>query len=208
MRSLTILWLHLAPRRWHTARRRNTFLRPSPAPLKSLSTLNRVHLTSPRRFRPEYLGSPGRKEKLFSSVQELARAANIPHATVHRRLTKSLGFVRRLLHWVPHLLSDAQKVRRVELSLSLLQILEVQEQRAWHDVVTLDESWFYCCTDHESKWLPLGEKVPERPHVTLQCEKLMITSAWNPSGFHLILCLPSGCKLNSRYHRRETLEPF
>jgi hypothetical protein len=49
---------------------------------------------------------------------------------------------------VLHLLSEAQKVKLVELSLSLLWMLEVQEQRAWHEVATLDESWFYCSTDH------------------------------------------------------------
>jgi hypothetical protein len=81
-------------------------------------------------------------ERPFSSVRKLARATHIPRATVYRRLTKSLGFVRRLflLRWVPHLLSDAQKVRRVELSLSFLRMLEVQRQKAWHDVVTLGES--------------------------------------------------------------------
>jgi hypothetical protein len=37
------------------------------------------------------------------------------HATVYRRLTKLIGFGRRLPRWVPHLLSDTQKVRCVEL---------------------------------------------------------------------------------------------
>jgi hypothetical protein len=42
----------------------------------------------------------------------------------------SLDFLRRLLRWVVHRLSNAQKVRRVELSLSFVRMLEVQEQRA------------------------------------------------------------------------------
>jgi hypothetical protein len=49
-------------------------------------------------------------------------------------------------------------------------MLEVQEQRAWHEVVTLDESWFYGGTEYESIWLPPGEKVPEMARVTIQCE--------------------------------------
>jgi hypothetical protein len=99
------------------------------------------------------------EEDPFPSVQQLVRATHIPGATVYRRLTKSLGIVRRHLCCVPHLLSDPHKVRYVELSLSFLRILEVQEQKAWHDVVTLDESWFYCSTDHESIWLRLCQKV-------------------------------------------------
>jgi hypothetical protein len=70
------------------------------------------------------------EEKPFSSVRELVQATHIPRATGYRRLTKSLGFVRRLLRWVLHLLSEAQKVRRVKLSLSLLRMLHGQEQRA------------------------------------------------------------------------------
>jgi hypothetical protein len=137
------------------------------------------------------------EQKPLSSVRDLARTTHIPRATVYRRLTKSLWFVRRFLRWVPHLRSDAQKVRRVDLFVSLLRMLEVQEQRACHDVITLDESWFDCSTDYESIWLPPGEKIIEMPRVT---------AVWNPSGFHLIRVLSSGCKFNSSCYRREILE--
>jgi hypothetical protein len=38
---------------------------------------------------------------------------------------------------------------------------EVQRDRAWHDIVTLDESWFYPSTDYEFVWLPRDEKFPK-----------------------------------------------
>jgi hypothetical protein len=41
-------------------------------------------------------------------------------------------------------------------------MLEVQRDRARHDIVTLNESWFYLSTDDEFVWLPRDEKVPER----------------------------------------------
>jgi hypothetical protein len=44
----------------------------------------------------------------FASLRELAKAACIPCTIVWRRLTKSLGFVVKHLHWVPHSLTDAQ----------------------------------------------------------------------------------------------------
>jgi hypothetical protein len=73
-------------------------------------------------------------EKPFSSVRELARATHLPPTTVDRRLINLLEFVRRHLCWVPHLLSDAQKLQRVELSSSVLRRLQVQKSRAWHDM--------------------------------------------------------------------------
>jgi hypothetical protein len=38
---------------------------------------------------------------------------------------------------------------------------EIQRDRAWHDIVTLVESWFYLSTDYEFVWLPRGEKFPK-----------------------------------------------
>jgi hypothetical protein len=62
---------------------------------------------------------------------------------------------------VPHALSDAQKGERANLSRQLLRMLEVQREGAWHDIVTLGESWFYLNTDYKSVWLPRDEKVPK-----------------------------------------------
>jgi hypothetical protein len=86
-------------------------------------------------------------ENPFASV----RLTHIPATTVYRRLTELLGFTARHLRRLPHALSEEQRARRVELSRALLRILQVQRDRAWHDIVTLDESWFYLSTDHGSQ---------------------------------------------------------
>jgi hypothetical protein len=78
----------------------------------------------------------------FASVRQLSQLTHLPSTTAYRRLTQSLGFVARHLRWVPHALSDAQKGERVNLSWRPWRMLEVQRDRAWHDIVTLDESRF------------------------------------------------------------------
>jgi histone-lysine N-methyltransferase SETMAR len=78
-------------------------------------------------------------------------------------------------------------------------MFEIQRVRCWHNVVTLDESWFYLSTDHEMIWLHSDEKVPERERHTIQSKILMLTIVWNPSGFHLINVLPNGCKFNASH---------
>jgi hypothetical protein len=50
----------------------------------------------------------------FTSVHELAKTTCIPHTIVWRRLTESLGFVVKHLHWVPHSLTDAQRQNRID----------------------------------------------------------------------------------------------
>jgi hypothetical protein len=44
--------------------------------------------------------------------------------------------VARHLRWVLYAVSDAQKGERVNLSRRLLQMLEVQCDRAWHDMTS------------------------------------------------------------------------
>jgi hypothetical protein len=101
----------------------------------------------------------------FALVRRRSRLTHLlrrPSITVFPNLTQSLGFVGRHRRWVPHALSDAQKGWRVNLSRRLLQLLEVQRVRAWHDIVIPDEPWFYLSTDYGFAWLPRDEKIAER----------------------------------------------
>jgi hypothetical protein len=50
-------------------------------------------------------------------------------------------------------------------------MLEVQHDRDWRNIATLDESWFYLATDHEFVWLPQEEKVFERERHTIHSKK-------------------------------------
>jgi hypothetical protein len=75
----------------------------------------------------------------FAPTRELSQLTHSPRTTVHRRLTQSLRFCMRYLEWVPRFLSRCQKLDRVRSSQQLLLMLERQERRSWHDIVTLDE---------------------------------------------------------------------
>jgi hypothetical protein len=53
-------------------------------------------------------------------------------------------------------------------------------------------------TDHEQIWLrPAGETAPERARHTIQDRKIMVTIAWNPLGFPLIMALPKRRTFNT-----------
>jgi hypothetical protein len=56
----------------------------------------------------------------------------------------------------PHLLSEADKHTRAQLSFELFEMLQHQKDGAWHDIATLNESWLYFTTDHKGTWLPEG----------------------------------------------------
>jgi hypothetical protein len=144
----------------------------------------------------------------FASVRQLSRLTRLNSMTVHRRLTQPLGFVAPHLRWVPHALSDAQKGERVNMSRRLLRMLEVQRDRAWHGIATLDESWFCLSTDYGFVWLQRDKNVPERERHTIQSKKFMFTVAWNLRGFLLIKVLENGRKFNTGDYITEILGPL
>jgi hypothetical protein len=77
-----------------------------------------------------------------------------------RQLSRRTTYLQRPSTIVSRNHSGSQRVifAGVDLSRQLLWMLEVQHDRGWHDIVTLDESWFYLITDHEFISLLHGKK--------------------------------------------------
>jgi transposase len=87
-------------------------------------------------------------------------------------------------------------------------MLQHQKDRAWYDIVTFDEFWFYFTTDHEPIWLPEGTEAPERECITIQSRKMMVTIVWNHTGFYRIVAFPKGMKFNTDYYISHILDPL
>jgi hypothetical protein len=66
-------------------------------------------------------------------------------------LKKCLQLKKYLSHWVPSAQNDDQKVARVEMASSVLNILEPLTARARSWTLTRDESWFYFAYDCAGK---------------------------------------------------------
>jgi hypothetical protein len=60
-------------------------------------------------------------------------------------------------------------------------------------------------TDHAQIWLRPGGTLPQRARHAIQDRKIMVTIAWNPLGFPLIVALPKGRTLNAEYYRHNIL---
>jgi hypothetical protein len=46
-------------------------------------------------------------------------------------------------------------------------MLEHQKDKMWHDIVTLNESWFYFTTDYERIWPPEGTEALGRDRIII-----------------------------------------
>jgi hypothetical protein len=141
----------------------------------------------------------------FSSVRELSRLTCLPRSTVHRQLTGSLHFRIQHVRWIPHLLNPEQKWIRVNMAGELLRVLSVQGARQWHDLLRLDESWFYLYSEQDLIEMALGEIVPNGERYIVQSPEFMVTIVWDPSGFHAVKALPKRSKFNAQYHSNNIL---
>jgi hypothetical protein len=100
------------------------------------------------------------------------------------------------------------KARSSEVITTIFLMLERQERRAWHNIVTLDESWSGLHADHELIWAQPDAEIPEKERHTVQYQKVMFTIVWNPGDFHLINILPKGFKFNTSYYVTQILGPL
>jgi hypothetical protein len=104
-----------------------------------------------------------------ASIRKLSRLTDLPTTTVHRRLTQFLGFVCAISDGYPFF-ATLSKARSSEVVTTIFLMLEPQERRSWHGIVTLDESWFYLHTDHELIWAQPDAEIPERERHPVQSQ--------------------------------------
>ena len=66
----------------------------------------------------------------------------MPASTVQRIIKFDLKLKKKCAKWVPHLLTDAQKARRLTVCDFWARLVD-HNQRVLRRIVTTDESWIY-----------------------------------------------------------------
>ncbi len=138
------------------------------------------------------------------SVKEIANIVNVSHGSVHNALKKDLKLSRCPAKWVPHLLTPAQKARRVMTARASLQFLR---RRGYHPhVIAGDESWFWTWTPdskrQSSVWIRSGEERPQKARIEQSTPKMMLIAFFDARGIVLRQWVPNGQGVNGQlYHQ-------
>ena len=77
------------------------------------------------------------------TVRDLAQLANFSLAQVHCHLRKHLKLRKINARWIPHLLTDEQKISHVLNAKKLLKMLPEYSKKSFSKLVTGDETWVY-----------------------------------------------------------------
>jgi len=134
-------------------------------------------------------------ERPFETVRSLAEVFSVSRETIRLALHDELGFRKFTFRWVPHSLTQAQKLIRVSCAQQLLEHLEAHGG----SIITEDESWVYHEYAHESRWAASASDVGTRVARTIGSKKSMIAVFWGTRGIILVQVLPVEDHFNSAY---------
>jgi len=107
------------------------------------------------------------------SIKELANEVGIASERIFYILHNELSLHKLCAKWVPHRLSEENKLKRVEISKQLLKILD----RGYRNIITGDETWIYFFTisnkEANKSWIEKGENRPQIVRTAQNSKKRM-----------------------------------
>ena len=148
-------------------------------------------------------------EDPHSTIRELSEACDLSIGTIHSILHEDLQMRNLAARWVPHLLTDEQKKRRVDCSRQLLQDFEPNGPKRLCDIVTGDESWltFYGIPNKRCNraWVgPDGDRpVVLRPG--FQSRKRLFSIFFSTQGVVALDILPAKASITATYYTKVVL---
>ena len=147
-------------------------------------------------------------------MHQTAAQCNISNGLAHKIIRKDLKLQKKTSTWVPHLLNQPQKDRRVALAMEALDVIEGRHEEInidFEHLITEDESWFWVwqpdSRQGNCQWLSAEE---ERPQVTRQersTKKIMLVMFFDRKGVVHHKWVPDGRGIGSLVYR-EILDRF
>lgn len=138
------------------------------------------------------------KQNRSITAQEIAKELNVTDTAIRKRL-KILGFTCKLDKWVPHQLSEQNKLKRVEIC---TRLLERNRNDPFLDrIITCDEKWVYFDNITRRKsWSLKGDPPQSIAKRGLTHHKVLLCIWWNLRGIVYQEFLKSGKTINSNIY--------
>ncbi len=126
---------------------------------------------------------------------KMSQDVNLSFGCTRRLLKEDLKVKKRPAKWVPHLLTDREKQRRVNLARQTLQILR-QRANPVDVVIAQDESWVNCWDPQPKQatceWIAAGEDRLEKVVIERSVQKTMLVAFIDKDGLVYREFVPNG----------------
>ncbi|XP_052266722.1 protein GVQW3-like [Dreissena polymorpha] len=140
------------------------------------------------------------------TVPYIAEELGIGISMVYRILTEDFKMRKVRARWVPKLLSDEERVKRVKCSEEFLRRYRKEGERFLDHIVTLDETWLWHY-DPETKaqssvWKTAASPPPKKARVMKSGGKHIYIFFMDRRGMLLIHKVPDGQTINATYYQK------
>ena len=144
------------------------------------------------------------------SVKDIASCTGISEGSVQTILKKRLDLRKVCTRWVPHLLTEEQKTRRLKCDQELLKTYKGCNSKVISNLLTGDETWCTCLSHKEGLIISNGsEKIknahvlPREPYVL---KRWLYAIFFNSSGPVVQVPYPSGHTVTGRFYKNSVLK--
>jgi hypothetical protein len=107
----------------------------------------------------------------FASARVIAQHFLTTVPTVKDIHQRNLGMRQFSRRWLPHFLNPAQNVARIEVSKTILRVLQDAESNDFEGIATGDESWFRYCYPSSTIFARAPSEVIARTRQTIGAKK-------------------------------------
>ena len=143
------------------------------------------------------------------TVLQIAEEVGISSGNVSSILRKSLGLRKVSARWVPHMLTEEQKQKRVHWCHFMLEKFDGGRSNAVWDIVSGDETWVYCfhpeTKQQSQQWIPIGQRPPQKFLRSRTVAKQMIAMFVRRAGHVATITLVTQSTVTSAWYTTECL---
>ncbi|GFU54688.1 histone-lysine N-methyltransferase SETMAR [Trichonephila clavipes] len=142
-----------------------------------------------------------RKGRLFTISTLALEFPNVGRTTLHKVVSEKLQFCKLCARWVPRLLTEEHKLKRIACALDFLDRYHKEGDQFLERIVTGDETWVSHITPESKRqsmeWRHTNSPVRVKAKRTISTRKVMATVFWDRHGVLLVEFNQQGTTINA-----------
>ena len=143
------------------------------------------------------------------AVREIGAKLTLGKSTAHRVLRADLGMIKVSARWVPSMLKDEEKQKRVLCSTEFLRRYDREGERFLRRIKTRDETWMFLYEPKSKReamvWTRSTSPPPKKARTSKSAKKYMFIFFMDMDGMLLQHVVPSNRTVNAAYYQKVSL---